>query len=227
MNTTVKTKTRPVGTLKQCDSILNLRPVNPLFVSRYRQAMRNGDQFPPLTIEADGTIISGNHRYESYLAEFGEKHEVPVIVKNYKGEAERIEDAIRDNVRHGCALDGITRKRAVLVLSKLGRSAEAIAKLLCISAKRVEDMAGMSVLVIGGRGTKPDPQPVKRGMEHMAGKKVTAEQYEQHRHLDRGVPAAQSARQLFRWIENGWIDWTDEETLVAMTELHAAIGGKI
>jgi hypothetical protein len=220
-------KTMKIGELKQDPAILDLRPVNPLFVSRYRQAMRNGDKFPPIVIEKDGTIISGNHRFESYLGEFGENYDVPVEVKSYKDAAARIEDAIRDNARHGNALDGITRKRAILVLSKLGRSAEAIGALLGISAKRVEDMAGMSVLVIGAKGSKPEPQPVKRGLEHMAGKQVTAAQYQSHRQTDRGFPAAQNARQLIRWIENGWIDWTDDETKSAMIELHAAIADKI
>ena len=222
MTSTTTYKTRKIGTLKQSEQILELRPTNPLFVSRYRQAMRTGDQFPALIIEKDGTIIAGNHRYEAYLAEFGDKHEVPVIVRSYASEAERVEDAIRDNARHGNALDGITRKRAVLVLTKLGRCAEAIGQLLGVSVKRVEDMAGMSVLVIGAKG-KAESMPIKRGLEHMAGKTVTTEQYEQHRDCDRGVPAAQSARQLIRWIANDWIDWTDEETVAAMAELRAAI----
>jgi ParB-like chromosome segregation protein Spo0J len=217
---------RKTGSLKQDPSILELRPVNQIFVSRYRQAMRNGDNFPPLIVEKDGSIIAGNHRFEAYLAEFGENHEVPVVVKSYKDAAERIEDAIRDNARHGCAMDGITRKRAVLALSKLGRSPEAIAQVLGISARRVEEMAGLSVLVIGGRG-KLTAQPIKRGLEHMVGKRVTADQYEAHRTADRGVPTIQAAKQLIRWIENEWIDWSDEATRKTMTDLHAAIGEKI
>jgi hypothetical protein len=226
MNTT-KTTTRKIGQLKQDPAILDLRPVNPLFVSRYRQAMRNGDEFPPLIIDQDDNIVSGNHRFESYLGEFGENHEVPVTVKKYKSPVERIEDAIRDNARHGCAMDGITRKRAVLILSQFGRTPEAIAKLLGVTAKRVEEMAGLSVIVIGGKGEKQTTEPVKRGLEHMAGKKVTRAQYESHRHQDRGVPAAQSARQLIRWIANEWVDWTDADNVAALSELHAAIGAKI
>jgi len=205
---------RKLNQLKRDAAILDLRPINPLFVSRYRQAMRAGDVFPPLIIEKDGTIIGGNHRYEAYLAEFGAEHEATVELRKYPDAASRLEDAIRDNVKHGCALDGITRKRAVLALAGLGRTPEAIASLLGVSAKRVEELAGLSVIVIGGK-----TEPIKRGLEHMAGREVTAAQYDAHRHQDRGVPAAQSARQLIRWIDNAWIDWNDDETKAAMREL--------
>lgn len=203
--------------------ILALRPVNPLFVSRYRQSMRNGDKFPPIIIDQDGAIIAGNHRYYAYLEEYGESHTIEVTRKRFKSEAERIEEAVRDNARHGNPLDGISRKRAILKLSELGRDSEAIARLLGISAKRVEDLAGMAVMVIGGKGEKSSAQPVKRGLEHMAGKTVTSEQYESHRERDRGVPARQSAEQLTRWIINGWVDMTDEPTARAIEELSAVI----
>lgn len=214
--------TRKIKSLHQDDQILDLRPVNPLFVSRYRQAMRNGDKFPPLIIDRQGAIISGNHRYSAYLAEFGEDYEIEVIIKTYKTAAERIEDAIRDNAKHGNPLDGITRKRAVLILTELGRKPGEIANLLGVSVKRIEEMAGMSVMIVGG-GT----HPLKRGLEHMAGKKVTPEEYEEHRTMDQGVPAAQCAQQLIRWIHNGWIDWTDIKTVSVMKELRNAIPEKI
>lgn len=217
---------RKLSTLKQDPQILDLRPVNPLFVSRYRQAMRAGDVFPPLIVDREGAIIAGNHRYEAAMAEFGENHTVEVVAKSYRDDAERIEDAIRDNARHGNALDGITRKRAILRLSELGRKPEAIGTLLGISVKRVEEMAGLSVLVVGNGG-KSQAQPVKRGLEHMAGRSVSADQYETHRNSDRGVPAAQSARQLIRWIGNDWIDWQDDETRDTMIELAEMIRAKI
>jgi hypothetical protein len=200
--------------------IIDLRPVNDVFVSRYRQAMRQGATFPPLVVDTTNNIVSGNHRFEAAWQEFGSDHAFPCIVRRYPSEAERIEDAIRENANHGNPMDGITRKRAILRLTELGRSASAIASLLGVSAKRVEELAGISVVVIGGR-----TQPVKRGLEHMAGRSVTPEQYDGHRQQDKGMPAASIANQLIRWIENGWIDWTDETTRDAMTRLQSAING--
>jgi len=219
---------RKLNTLTQDDRIVDLRPVNQLFVSRYRQAMRNGDKFPPLVIDQNDAIVCGYHRRDAYLAEYGEDHAVEVVKRTFSSEAERIEEAIRDNARHGNPMDGITRKRAVLMLTELGRDPEAIGRLLGISCKRVEEMAGMAVLVIGGKyGKRGKSEPVKRGLEHMAGRKVTEDQYEAHKKRDRGVPAAQSARQLIRWIESGWIEWSDESTFDAMMDLRAAIDANI
>jgi hypothetical protein len=204
--------------IKQDPTILELRPTNPVVVSRYRQAMRCGDVFPKPIIDQKRNIVAGNHRYEAYLGEYGEDHEIEAIQKKYKDEASRIEDAIRDNARHGSPLDGISRRRAILKLTELGRSTEAIATLLGVSCKRVCELAGMSVLVIGG-GT----QPIKHGLEHMAGRQVTQEEYDQHRTRDRGVPVKQAAQQLIRWIENGWIDTTDEAAVDALQCLARAI----
>lgn len=224
--TPIAPKTAKLADLKQCERILSMRPTNPIFVSRYRQAMRAGAKFPPLIIDKTGRIIGGNHRYEAYLAEYGKEHEVEVIVRKFANEVERIEEAIRDNANHGNALDGITRKRAAIILAELGRSPETIGQLLGVSVKRLEEMCGMSVLVIGTNG-QTQRQPLKRGLEHIAGTEVTAEQYAKHRTTDRGVPVVQSALQIIRWIENDWIDWTNEETRAALCDLHAAIAKKI
>ena len=214
----MKTTKRNIGTLAQDEKILSLRPVDPLFVSRYRQAMRGGDRFPPLIVDQESRIIAGNHRYTAYMAEFGTDYTVDVVVRKYASEADRIEDAIRDNARHGNPMDGITRKRAVLMLSELGRTPLRIASLLGVSVRRVEDMAGMSVMVVGA-----GIQPLKRGLEHIAGTQIQADEYEQHRTADKGIPAAQVAAQLTRWIRNGWIDWSNAKTATAMNELREAM----
>jgi hypothetical protein len=213
---------KKLNEIQLCPAILHLRPVNDVFVSRYRQAMRNGDEFPKIIIDQDDKIISGSHRYSAYLEEYGEDHAIEVTREKFRDEASRIERAVVENARHGNPLDGISRKRAILRLNELGRTAEAIAKLLGVSCKRVEELAGMSVIVIG-KGNKRHSEPVKRGLEHMAGAEVTTEEYETHRTKDRGVPAKQSAQQLIRWINAGWIDQTDASTIDTLQELAALI----
>jgi hypothetical protein len=215
--------------LRQDPAILDLRPVNDVFVSRYRQAMRNGDVFPQIVVDQELRIVSGNHRYQAMIAEFGEDYAVEIIKERFADEASRIERAVIDNAKHGNPLDGISRKRAVLRLTQLGRTAESIAKLLGVSCKRVAELAGMSVIVVGGDGGKAKPiaQPIKRGLEHIAGQNVTPAQYEQHRQKDRGVPAKQAAQQLIRWIKSGWIDQSDTETIDALHELKELIAKEI
>ena len=211
-----------IKNINQCEQILNIRPVNPVFVSRYRQSMRNGDQFPPLLIDQDNQVVSGNHRYQAYLDEFGPEHSVEVERRKYKDEASRVEDAVKDNAKHGNPLDGISRKRAILRLSELGKQSDSIAQLLGVSVKRVEEMAGQTVMVIGG-DRKRHPKPIKRGLSHIAGQSVSASQYQQHEKHDRGVNAVFMANQLTRWLKNDWVNIDDPKTYEALTHLQTAL----
>lgn len=154
---TMKTRTVKLSALKLDPKIQEIRPLNSIFVSRYRQSMRNGDVFPPYLVDDDLMIVGGNHRHAAESAEFGPDRDVKIIVRHYANEAERIEDAVRDNARHGLALDGISRKRAVIALVELGRSAEDIGRVLGVPARRIEDLAGLSVIVVGGGREKAEP----------------------------------------------------------------------
>jgi hypothetical protein len=191
--------------------------------------MRQGDQFPPILVDQDLRVISGNHRTQSYLEEFGPDHEIQVKVKTYTSEAERIEDAIKENAKHGNPLDGISRKKAIVTLSELGVDPERIAKLLNISVRRVEQMGEEVVLVRGFSATGTQaatPQPVKRGLSHMHGERVTKTAYADHMERDRGVSARHMANQLTRWINAGWVDLENEKTRQAIIELMQAIEAK-
>ena len=201
---------------------MDLRPVNDVIVSRYRQAMRNGDQFPPVVIDQHDILIAGYHRVAAAKAEYGEDVVMEAQRGKYADAARRIEAAVQDNARHGLPLDGVTRKRAAIRLAELGRDPDAIARLLGVSVKRVEELAGMHVVVAGGNGTS-ERKAIKHGLEHMAGSRVSAKQYEEHAKRDRGVPVIQTARQLTRWIRNGWIDKENANEVAALEELREAL----
>jgi hypothetical protein len=204
------------------DDLLEIRPVNDVIVSQYRQAMRAGANFPPVVVEKVGKrfrLIAGNHRANGYVQEYGDEHEIEAEIRKYDTDADRIEDAIRDNSKHGLRLDGITRKRVICRLSQLGRSPESIATLLLVSVKRVEELGGMTVVIRGNQ----HPQPIKHGLDHMAGTVVTAAQYKEHSVADRGVPVVQQAKQLARWIRNGWVNMDDPKTAAAIAELKEVI----
>lgn len=209
---------KQLSELKQSEQILEIRKVNPVFVSRYRQAMREGDKFPPLIIDQDNVIISGNHTFEAYLDEYGEDHEVEVNQQKFKDDADRIETAIKENARHGNPLDGISRKRAILKLIELGRKEEKIASLLGCSVKRIISMAGQHVIV-RGNGKKP----VKKGLEHLSGKTVSKKQYEEHSSRDRAMDVSSQCEQLIRWLDNGWVDLDSPENIEALQNLAEAI----
>jgi len=215
-------KTVKLKQLVQDADILAIRPVNTFFVSRYRQAMRAGADFPALVVEKEtNAIISGNHRYEAMMEEYGEDHECTVIYQSYSSEADRLEAAVKDNARHGNPLDGISRKRVACRLAELGRSPEQIASLLGVTVRRVEKIGDMTVLVRCGGGRKWEP--VKHGLEHISGKTVAKATYDEHIKRDRGVPFGTTAAQIVRWIDNGWIDITDPETAEQVNNLSEAL----
>lgn len=213
---------KALSELQQSEQILEIRRVNPVFVSRYRQAMRQGDEFPPLVITKDNVIVSGNHRFEAYTEEYPEDHKVPVEVRKYDNEAEMIADAVKDNARHGNPLDGISRKRAILRLLELGKDEDAISKLFGVSVKHITKMAGEYV-VVRGNGKRP----VKRGLEHLTGKTVSKKQYKAHDQKDRAMKVYSQCEQINRWLENGWVDFEDKRNTKALTDLASTIDEKL
>ena len=207
------------------EKLLELRPINLYFVSRYRQAVRSGAIFPPPIIEA-GTkrVVSGNHRVTTYLDEYGPDHEIEVVSEKFKDEAAVIRRFAEENSKHGNPLSGISQKSIVQALLKYGDTPETVAQVLNIPVKRVELMAGISVIVIGN-GRKKEMRPIKHGLEHMVGQSVKVGQYKEHIQADRGLPARTMASQLIRWIENGWINQDDQKTMEIMLNLRDALDG--
>jgi len=208
--------------IQMCPEIQEIRKTNPVFISRYRQAMRNGDKFPPLLLES-GTnkMVGGYHRYPAYEAEFGHEHEVEVAYRSYQNEVDMIADAVKDNSRHGNPLDGWSRRKAVIKMTELGSPPEEVAKVLGCSVKKIEEMAGMSVVY--RCGNKKRFGAIKHGLEHITGSTVTKTEYANHAQNDRGVPARQQAQQLQRWLESGWVDINDAKTFSALEQLHASL----
>jgi hypothetical protein len=200
--------------LRKSERILSFRPLDRATVSRYRQAWRCGECFPPIIVDQNYVIISGYHRTESARLEFGGDWEIDVIVMHFHDEVSRVEKAIEEN-RHGLPIVGFSRRSAILVLQELGRNPQQIGKLFKIHPKQVVDMAGMSVVVLGEESMRP----IKRGLEHLAGSVMSAEQYEVHRKADRGISVVTAANQILRWFENGWVELDDRQTRESMENL--------
>lgn len=212
-----------VGDLVLDQKLLELRPINIYFVSRYRQALRNGAHFPPPLIEKDTLrVVSGNHRVTMYLEEYGPDYMIEVIPEVFPDEAAVIRRFAEENSKHGMPLSGISQKSITQLLLKYGDSAETISQVLNIPVKKVELLAGISVVVIGPN-RKKENKPVKHGLEHMIGKTVDRKQYEQHKKVDRGLPVSSLASQIIRWIENDWIDQENSDTMKVLSDLSATL----
>ena len=210
-----------VSQLRFDPQLLELRPVNNVFVSRYRQAMREGSTFPrPIVAEHDGeyTIVSGNHRVTAWLQEFGDDYTVEVEIREYISRKDLLTEFAKENSAHGNALSGFSRTKISLAMITAGANPEDVAQVLNVSVRKITEWAGHTVMVVGKKQKSGRPMPVKAGAD-IEGKTITEEQYAEHVAKDRGIQAHSLADQLSRWIRNDWIDATDTRTVTSLREL--------
>lgn len=212
-----------VGDLKVDPDLIRMRPINTAIISQYRQAARNKAKFPEIIIEKDtNRIVSGNQRHKMYLKEFGEDYEIDVIEKTFANEAEVIKLFAEENNKHGMQLSGYTRKKIIQTLYQLKENPATIAKLMSLSDKKVIELNDAKVIIPGENGSQRT-EPVKHGLEHLHGTKMSEEQHEELRVFHRGIPARSQATQLTSWIKNGWIKMSDPGTVSAMLDLYDAL----
>jgi hypothetical protein len=222
--TKVRVASVKAGTLTTDPEIVEIRPINTATVSKYRQNMREGHVFPLIKVTPDGRIVCGNHRWQSIMLEFGGDHLIKVEVVHLHTEADCIELSVKDNIVHGEPLDGISLKRALNKLLALGRTSEEMARLFGRSVGKIKKLAGITVMVTPERnGGAAVPKPVKHGLEHLSGKQVSKEDYDQHIEHDLSGTARQHAEQLARWLENGWVNLQDAKTVAALLALKSLL----
>lgn len=212
-NEIMKTQEIEIGQLFIDPKLRDMRHINPVVVSRYRQSYRNGAPMPYIIVE-DGPanrIVSGNHRATALLKEYNDDHVITVEVRNYANERGVLEDFLKENLTHGMPLDDFSKKKIVNALTEEGASAEDISKLFNLPVKRIEKFGEGSVMVTMGDHT--EEMPSKRGFEPE--KVLTEEQYKDHATKDRGFPVSQQVSQLMRWIVGDLIPYNeDNDTLL-------------
>jgi hypothetical protein len=219
-------KMMKLNEIQTSDEMLELRPLDAFTVSRYRQHVRTGVEFPPLILDADGLfVVSGNHRFAAYAAELVEDAEVAVELRKFATNRERLECMARENMSHGMPMDGITRRRVALALSIEGMSLAEIAQLFNVPERTIEKWGEHTVVVIGkGNGRNGTIKPVKAGPDLATGQKITQDQYTTHIKQDMGASFRQMAKQIIRWLDAGWVNLDDERNDAALEELRRAVG---
>jgi len=202
----METKKIKIGDLVIDPKLTELRHINPVVVSRYRQAYRNGASMPPIIVQK-GTerVVSGNHRCTALKQEYNNDDFVVVEEREYVNEREVLEDFFKENSTHGMPLDDFTKKKIINALINEGASPEELAKTFNLPIKRIEKFGEGSVMVI--IGNKTIEQPCKRGFEPE--KVLSEEEYQDHSLKDRGFPINQQVNQLMRWITSDLISVND------------------
>ena len=213
------TKTVKVGEVNIDPELIALRPVNLFFVSRYRQAYRAGNDLGEIIVDASTmNVVSGNHRIIALREEFGTDREVEIVLKKFKTKLKMLETFAENNISHGNALTGFSRHSIALEMLKAGGKEGSVAGMFGVSVKRIQDWCGLTVVVVGKKG-KQTIEVVKDSAKHV--QTMSETQYETHRKADSGMHAVEHAKQLIRWIDDGWIE--DEECISTLKVLANSI----
>jgi len=211
-----------VSDLIVADWAVSLRKIDGFVVSRYRQAMRVGNIFPPVWYDAKTKeVVSGNHRVTAYRMEFGEDHEIEAVPMRFKTHRARLEFFAKENSAHGEPMDGYTKQKLALALMLEGASAAEVSAIFGVPVHKVETWGGRTVIVNG------HAKPVKASVDTDIVTKMTISQYEEHDRKDRGNGLVQTVRQVTRHIKNGWVDWTDDDCLKALDELYVTLSAAL
>ena len=215
-------------------------------VREYAAAMRNGDEFPPITIELDTLkVVDGFTRFDAYKREYEPDHKITVKVESFANEGERIAYAAKRNMQNGYVLDQWEQGDVIIKLQKHGYKSGDIAPVVNWTLDRVD--AYLGAIVVTGKRQKtvkrdtPDQENVtntvgfngqkgleqvalKGGLGHLRGKEITRNVAENIRDHYTGNSARFIARQLLYRINDSTVNVDDPFTMKELQELYAALG---
>jgi hypothetical protein len=206
------------------DPTIRVREVNTFVTSRYSEAMRAGEIFPPITIDKKNRLVRGHHRVYSYKAVFEPDHEIECEISKNTNDADLIMEALEDNCRHGEPLTTWEKKVAVLrLVNDYKKDIEAVSKIIGVTIGRIEEWNEMIVVVTpepGDMNKKSHVASIKKGAEQMKGKTVTRKEYETHETHDLGVPPRFHMNKLISLFDRGgaWVPY-DDKTFSSAVEL--------
>lgn len=203
------------------DPALKVREIDTYLQARYSEAFKAGAEFPPLVIDSKNRIICGLHRYSMYRVNCEPDYDILCDITPLKNDADLIMLALEDNSRHGQQLKTIEKQTAVIrLIKKYKVDPEKVSQILGVRVSRVEEWAGMMVVVREPKGGS-HAEPVKKDFKVLAENKTEVKEsdYREHRKFDT-VSLGRLCKQIISIInrESVWI--TDEP---ALKELHSEL----
>ena len=210
--------------LKQHEKLLKARPLDQHVVAQYRCAMREGAKFPPILVTngRNPVVIDGNHRFAAWTAEFDDENLETVSIKAIT-DTEIIREAVKANRTHGVRMSGITRRTYANFLMQAGMDSGELSKLFQVPVESIRQWEDLTVTIIGSSV----PQPRKFGPDLSPLAAVSQESYASHINHDVGRNASVMAKQLTRWLRDGWVDFSNENTHAAFSELYSELGQRL
>ena len=210
-------------TMKAAELVLDfdLYPRNNLDAHNVRciqEAMALGVELPPVIIERKTKrVVDGFHRVRAKLKQ-DPNGELQVIEKTYKNDADMFLDAMRYNATHGARLDPCDRTRCVLIAERLSIPMDAVAGALHVSEDKLGDLRNTRTATTRAGLTIP----IKRTMQHMAGRRFTKAQCEANNRSS-GMNQVFYVNQLVDLIESGLLNKEDEKLIERLQHLHGLL----
>lgn len=184
-----------------------------------KESLEAGVTMPPVVICAKSLrVVDGFHRVRSYMGLYGAEHMVEVIEKKYRNDAELLADAMRFNAFHGRTLNRFDRVHCVLLAEKYKLTLDQTAAALGMTVETLGELRTVRVAEVMSPAKKLEPVPLKRTIQHMAGKTLTPEQMEANRHLS-GMNQLFYVNQVISLIENDLLDLKHKELLDRLKHL--------
>jgi hypothetical protein len=216
-------KTLPLTTLVEDFSLYPRNRVDDTHVSDLVRALQSGAELPPIIADAaTKRIVDGFHRRRAYLRMLGPEAAAKVELRRYRNEAALFLEAVELNAHHGRKLDRHDQSRIVLRLRELQVDDRTIALTLHVPEQQVQTLS-VRVVYEASTGT---PQPIKRGLEHMKGQTVTADQMTVIDSV-RSADVGRLALELTRLLDAQLADLHDSTTVARLQALSASIAAAL
>lgn len=212
-------------TMKAADIVLDfdLYPrgqVDNQHVGEIREAMRAGIEMPPVIIDKKSKrAVDGFHRIRAELAENGEGATIQVVAKKYTNDKAMFLDAMRFNVGRGHDLTPYDKARSIIRAGALKITDMELAEVLKVTVEKIVGVREVKTAKSNGKLC-----PIKRTIQHMAGKPLTRKQVEANARLG-GMKPRFYVNQIVTLIEADLLDKEDEELAGALRQLHELLGG--
>lgn len=182
------------------------------------RALQSEQELPPIVADAKTLrIVDGFHRRRAWLKHLGDDAKVPVELRKYDDDAALFLDAVKLNAHHGRKLDRHDQSRILLRLEEMRVPPTVIAATLHVPESSLAALRVRVVFTEGGQA-----MPSKRGLRHVNGQTMTAEQVRVIQSVRSGE-AGRLCLELSGLLDAGLVDLEDEQIVERLKTLAASI----
>jgi len=230
MNATAEAK--PVKKLRASELVFDTEVyprtmVNQSHVAQMAEAMRAGEQFPPLVVDKKTKrIVDGVNRWTAYQQVFGEDIEIECELVSPNTDGELFLLAVQLNTAHGLQLTPFERTKSLLRLEELGISRESAFHALRMTVEAGERMAQARTAYRALPGGHQQAVALKGSMTQFAGTVLTEKQ-ERANKIVGGLRVHYYINQLVAFLEAGVLEHVGDEMFEKCVKLHALLGEEL